>query len=181
MNKLIFALCIGGWVGLVSANEGGPALLESHASLDSLTNLQRGARTFVNYCLSCHSASFMRYSRLVDDLGLSKEAVEKNLPLLGFWFVAGREKVGDHAGATDGGGKGSRVGKCFQSLLKCFFVFAEVDGKIDCGWFEMRVRQQVAGLIETDFDGGADTDVDAWKSGFRGESGGIGPLDATAG
>ena len=63
----------------VSANEGGLPLIESRANLDSQVNLQRGARTFANYCLSCHSASFMRYSRLVDDLSLSKEAVEKNL------------------------------------------------------------------------------------------------------
>lgn len=79
MKKFIFAWCLLAGGGLASASEGGPPLLESHASLDSQNNLQRGARTFVNYCLSCHSASFMRYSRLVDDLGLSKEAVEQNL------------------------------------------------------------------------------------------------------
>lgn len=79
MKKFIFALCLLAWVGLASASEGGPPLMESHANLDSQNNLQRGARTFVNYCLSCHSASFMRYSRLVDDLGLSKQAVEQNL------------------------------------------------------------------------------------------------------
>ena len=79
MNKIVPALIVWAWTALVSANEGGLPLLESHANLDSQVNLQRGARTFVNYCVSCHSASYMRYSRLVDDLGLSKEAVEKNL------------------------------------------------------------------------------------------------------
>ena len=34
-------------------------------------SLQRGARTFVNYCLNCHSASYMRYNRLTD-LGLTE-------------------------------------------------------------------------------------------------------------
>ena len=29
-------------------------------------SLQRGARNFVNYCLGCHSARFMRYNRLTD-------------------------------------------------------------------------------------------------------------------
>ena len=29
-------------------------------------SLQRGARTFVNYCLNCHSAKYMRYNRLTD-------------------------------------------------------------------------------------------------------------------
>jgi len=79
MKKFIFALCLMGLTGAVSANVEGPALLESHANLDSKINLQRGARTFMNYCLSCHSASYMRYSRLVDDLGLTKESVEQNL------------------------------------------------------------------------------------------------------
>ena len=34
-----------------------------------VASLQRGARTFVNYCLNCHSAKYMRYNRLTD-LGL---------------------------------------------------------------------------------------------------------------
>ena len=46
MKTFIFALCLMGWAGLVSASDAGPALLESHASLDSKINLQRGARTF---------------------------------------------------------------------------------------------------------------------------------------
>jgi ubiquinol-cytochrome c reductase cytochrome c1 subunit len=41
--------------------------------------LQRGARTFVNYCLSCHSAGAMRYSRLAKDLDLDERLVERNL------------------------------------------------------------------------------------------------------
>jgi ubiquinol-cytochrome c reductase cytochrome c1 subunit len=41
-------------------------------------SLQRGARTFVNYCLNCHSASAMRYSRL-QDLGLSEDQIKENL------------------------------------------------------------------------------------------------------
>ena len=41
-------------------------------------SLQRGARMFVNYCLNCHSASVMRYSRL-QDLGLSEDQIKENL------------------------------------------------------------------------------------------------------
>ena len=40
--------------------------------------LQSGARTFVNYCLSCHSMSFVRYNRLTE-LGLSEQQVKDNL------------------------------------------------------------------------------------------------------
>ncbi|BBO59201.1 cytochrome c1 [Mycoavidus sp. B2-EB] len=43
-----------------------------------LAALQRGARLFVNYCLNCHSANQMRYSRL-RDIGISAPEVEDNL------------------------------------------------------------------------------------------------------
>src|ERR1051325_4807095 len=56
--------------------------------LDDKPSLQRGARTFVNYCLSCHSASYMRYNRMGRDLGISEELVKENL-----LFAA--DKVGD--------------------------------------------------------------------------------------
>ncbi len=49
-------------------------------------SLQKGARLFVNYCLNCHSANYMRYSRL-QDLGLTEQQIVDNL-----MFTA--EKVG---------------------------------------------------------------------------------------
>jgi ubiquinol-cytochrome c reductase cytochrome c1 subunit len=49
--------------------------------------LQNGAKIFVNYCLSCHSASYMRYNRL-KDIGLTDDQVRENL-----LFTA--EKVGE--------------------------------------------------------------------------------------
>ena len=50
-------------------------------------SLQRGARTFVNYCLNCHSASYMRYNRLMD-IGLTEKQIKDNLLFAG-------DKVGD--------------------------------------------------------------------------------------
>jgi ubiquinol-cytochrome c reductase cytochrome c1 subunit len=47
--------------------------------LNDKPSLQRGARLFVNYCLSCHSASYMRYNRMGQDLGISDALVEENL------------------------------------------------------------------------------------------------------
>ena len=44
----------------------------------SLDSQQRGARTFVNYCLNCHSARYMRYNRLTD-LGLTEAQIRDNL------------------------------------------------------------------------------------------------------
>jgi ubiquinol-cytochrome c reductase cytochrome c1 subunit len=49
--------------------------------------LQNGAKLFVNYCLNCHGASYMRYNRL-RDIGLSEEQIKDNLLFTG-------EKVGD--------------------------------------------------------------------------------------
>ena len=40
--------------------------------------LQSGAKTFVNYCLNCHGASFVRYNRLTE-LGLTEQQVKDNL------------------------------------------------------------------------------------------------------
>ncbi|MDT3705214.1 MAG: cytochrome c1 [Thiobacillus sp.] len=47
-------------------------------NLGDQESLQRGARTFVNYCLNCHSAASMRYSRL-QDLGLTEDQIKENL------------------------------------------------------------------------------------------------------
>ena len=40
--------------------------------------LQNGAKLFVNYCVSCHSAAFMRYNRLTD-IGLTEAQIKDNL------------------------------------------------------------------------------------------------------
>ena len=52
-----------------------------------LASLQNGAKLFVNYCLNCHSAAFMRYNRL-KDIGLTEQQIKDNL-----LFTTG--KVGD--------------------------------------------------------------------------------------
>ena len=52
-----------------------------------LAALQNGAKLFVNYCLNCHSASYMRYNRM-RDIGLTDEQIKNNL-----MFAA--DKVGD--------------------------------------------------------------------------------------
>ncbi len=52
-------------------------------------SLQRGATMFVNYCMGCHSAQYMRYKRLSEDLGLSEEEVQRFLML-------GNQEIGDY-------------------------------------------------------------------------------------
>ena len=48
------------------------------ADRTDIESLQRGARLFVNYCLNCHSAQYMRYNRLTD-LNLSEDQIKQNL------------------------------------------------------------------------------------------------------
>jgi ubiquinol-cytochrome c reductase cytochrome c1 subunit len=48
-------------------------------NIKDVAALQRGAKLFVNYCLSCHGAEYMRYNRLSEDLGLDEELVMDKL------------------------------------------------------------------------------------------------------
>lgn len=41
--------------------------------------MQRGARLFVNYCMGCHAASYARYNRVGEDLGIPDDLVRDNL------------------------------------------------------------------------------------------------------
>lgn len=56
-------------------------------STNDMAALQNGAKLFVNYCLNCHSAAFMRFNRL-KDIGLTDKQIKDNL-----LFTS--EKVGD--------------------------------------------------------------------------------------
>src|SRR5215510_13820887 len=63
---------------LVLASEAGYRLDRSPHNPHDLVSLQAGARTFVNYCLNCHGAQFMRYNRL-HDIGLTDAQIRANL------------------------------------------------------------------------------------------------------
>jgi len=66
----------------LAASEGYP-IQEAKTDVSSLASLQRGARNFVNYCLGCHSAKYMRYSQVAEDLALTEEEVRANLMFTG--------------------------------------------------------------------------------------------------
>jgi ubiquinol-cytochrome c reductase cytochrome c1 subunit len=63
----------------VFASGGGAHLDEVDIDMNDTASLQRGAGLFVNYCLSCHSAAFMRYNRMAKDLQIPEEIVEDNM------------------------------------------------------------------------------------------------------
>lgn len=53
--------------------------LKVDVDLGDKPSLQRGARLFVNYCLTCHSVKYMRYNRMGADLGISDELLQQNM------------------------------------------------------------------------------------------------------
>ncbi|MDH4192230.1 MAG: cytochrome c1 [Betaproteobacteria bacterium] len=73
--------------GAVSASEAGYPLDRAPIDANDAASLQSGARTFVNYCLGCHGAQFLRYNRLTD-IGLTEVQIRDNLMFTG-------DKVGD--------------------------------------------------------------------------------------
>ncbi len=54
-------------------------LVKAQMDLGDTFSLQRGAQLFVDRCLSCHSAKFMRYNRIGQDLGMTEEEVKAKL------------------------------------------------------------------------------------------------------
>jgi ubiquinol-cytochrome c reductase cytochrome c1 subunit len=75
---LLSALLVVASTGAFAA--GGADLRLAPAPVNRLDDesLQRGARNFVNYCLTCHTAKYMRYNRLTD-LGLTEAQITNNL------------------------------------------------------------------------------------------------------
>jgi ubiquinol-cytochrome c reductase cytochrome c1 subunit len=60
------------------ANTAGPSWDKAPNKTNDLAALQNGAKIFVNYCLNCHSAAFMRFNRL-KDIGLTEQQIKDNL------------------------------------------------------------------------------------------------------
>jgi ubiquinol-cytochrome c reductase cytochrome c1 subunit len=89
MKKLLLALLVSfGCVTAVSASEGGyPWDKFPVEKMSDMAALQNGAKVFVNYCLNCHSAAYMRYNRM-QDIGLTEAQIKGNL-------LFATDKVGD--------------------------------------------------------------------------------------
>src|SRR5207245_9511883 len=84
MKKLLLSLLLAlGFVSGAAANEAGiPWDHFPQEKMSDVAALQHGAKLFVNYCLNCHSAAFMRYNRL-RDLDLTEEQIKKNMLFVG--------------------------------------------------------------------------------------------------
>jgi ubiquinol-cytochrome c reductase cytochrome c1 subunit len=66
--------------GTAMAAGAGPALHDkANVDVSNQASLQRGARNFVNYCMGCHSAQYVRYNTLGKDLGIPEDQLIQNL------------------------------------------------------------------------------------------------------
>jgi ubiquinol-cytochrome c reductase cytochrome c1 subunit len=72
----------------VLANSEGIAWDRAPNKTNDVVSLQNGAKLFVNYCLNCHSAAYMRFNRLTD-IGLTEAQIKDNL-------LFTTDKVGDN-------------------------------------------------------------------------------------
>ena len=86
-KKILSVLALTIAVVTTSTAASGYAWDEVPVKVTDKAALQNGAKLFVNYCLNCHSADYMRYNKLMD-LGLTEEQIEENLLFTG-------ERVGD--------------------------------------------------------------------------------------
>ena len=75
---LVAVAAVFGLLGTAHANTGGIAWDRAPNQINDMTSLQNGAKLFVNYCLNCHSAAYMRYNRL-RDIGLTEQQIKDNL------------------------------------------------------------------------------------------------------
>lgn len=103
MKKIIIAFLMMPLVAFAAG--GGVHLDKADIDLDNKESLQRGAKLFVNYCLSCHSAGYMRYNRMAEDLGLDEKQVQKNM-----LFVADFSKLEE--------GEPGKVGNLMKVALR---------------------------------------------------------------
>jgi len=88
MKKILLTLIAAlGLATSAMAAEEGLAWDKAPVATNDLSSLQHGAKLFVNYCLNCHSAAFMRYNRL-RDIGLTEQQIKDNL-------LFATDKVGD--------------------------------------------------------------------------------------
>jgi ubiquinol-cytochrome c reductase cytochrome c1 subunit len=77
----VLIACLGVCHAAVAQEEA--ELEPANTNIKNQPSLQRGAKYFVNYCLGCHSAKYVRYNRLAEDLQLTEQQLVDNLMFTG--------------------------------------------------------------------------------------------------
>ena len=75
MKQLIIALVatVIPALGLAAGGEHNPYIVKAPINLQGKVSQQKGAQIFVNNCLGCHSAKYMRYERVAQDLEIPND------------------------------------------------------------------------------------------------------------
>lgn len=83
MRSAVIAFALSMGLAGAAAAQHEAALDAANTNVANTASLQRGAKYFVNYCLGCHSAQYVRYNRLAEDLQLSEQQLTDNLMFTG--------------------------------------------------------------------------------------------------
>ena len=79
MKKQILTLILSALPTFAFAAGGGAQLDSAPIDISDMESVKRGAIHFVDYCFSCHEASYMRYNRIARDTGMSDAELRENL------------------------------------------------------------------------------------------------------
>ncbi|MDJ0939608.1 MAG: cytochrome c1 [Woeseiaceae bacterium] len=79
ISALAAVLLVGALAGNAHAAGSKADLEPSGIDPGNINSLQRGARNFMNYCSGCHSAQYVRWKTIGEDLELSDEQLINNL------------------------------------------------------------------------------------------------------
>jgi len=79
MKKQILTLVLSVLPTFAFAAGGGVHLDSAPIDISDMESVKRGAKNFVDYCLSCHEASYMRYNRIAQDTGMTEAELRENL------------------------------------------------------------------------------------------------------
>jgi len=81
-NKMRSLLAVALLFPMVAFAAGGDTAIpldHMEPNLEDQASLQRGARTYMNYCMGCHSLQYQRYKRTADDLGIPEGLMTEHL------------------------------------------------------------------------------------------------------
>ncbi len=86
--KKLFIVSVLGLLPALGMASSGVHLESADIDLHDQASLQRGAKTFVDSCMGCHSLKYMRYNRMAADLGIGEADLRKD-------YILGEAKPGD--------------------------------------------------------------------------------------
>jgi ubiquinol-cytochrome c reductase cytochrome c1 subunit len=76
--RIIFTV-VALFAGINVFSASGVSLEHAGNDVSDVNSLQRGARNYMNYCAGCHSAKYVRFNNIADDLELTDELMIENL------------------------------------------------------------------------------------------------------